>query len=443
MNCPKCNTENTENAKFCMKCGAPIAGEQPNDSPYDGNPPLKQSAPLNKNKVKIAGIIVVCLVILLVGIISITNRKHTIDLSDYISVGYGGYEGYGMAYLEWDNKKYVQAFSKALGADADDFYKAVESNDVAALEKLLDDDIDAEKLLKMIYEIYESPEIDKSLELKNGDTVTVSIKFDNEDAAEFGMKFKGAKKEFQVSGLGDVRAVNPFDYLEVSYEGISPSGRILLKKKDSEEMVMEAINFETEQMNNLKVGDKVTVTAKTWADDQQLMTRYGCTLSETSKEFTVEGIAEYISDAAELENDELFAQLKSQTEDAINAYFAEEQASISQSDLKYEGYYFLNAKEVNYYEYNKIDIVYSATITSKDKYNKFNPTKVYFPFEFKNIIKGTDGKMTVDLNRYTRQGGISLGYKWMNGYTDLTSMKNALVVTEGAKFECTYGGVLK
>ena len=51
--------------------------------------------------------------------------------------------------------------------------------------------------------------------------------------------------------------------------------------------------------------------------------------------------------------------------------------------------------------------------------------------------------MTVDLNAFTRKGGITLGYKWMNAYTDLTSMKNALVVTEGASFDCTYGGELQ
>ncbi|MCH5267311.1 MAG: zinc-ribbon domain-containing protein [Lachnospiraceae bacterium] len=443
MNCPKCNTEVSKDAKFCTNCGTPLNGTEGNAEPE--NPAFKQREPLNMQKFIKPGIIVAGVIVLIAVIALISNRSETIDLTKYVELKYEGYEGYGTAAIEWNEKKFIKAIGEAVGADANDFYDAVVDFDMKDLEKAIDDDdIDAEDLMEMIYEIYEDAKLDKESELKNGDTVTVTFKYDNEDAKDFGIKFKGEKKEFKVSDLEEVKKVNPFDYLEVTFEGISPSGNINLKKKDSGEKVMETVNFEAEPSYNLRLGDKVTVTAKTWGDEQQLRTSYGSILSETTKEFTVEGLADYISDASELEKDDLFAKLKTQTETVLNAYFAGEQSSISQSDFKYEGYYFLGAKAADYYsEYNKIYMVYSATIKSKDKYNRFNPTKVYFPVEFRNIVKGTDGKMTVDLNSYSQKGGISLGYKWMNAYTDTTSMKNALVVTEGAKFDCTYGGALQ
>ena len=108
--------------------------------------------------------------------------------------------------------------------------------------------------------------------------------------------------------------------------------------------------------------------------------------------------------------------------------------------MQYEGYYFLGCKDVEKVtgspaKYNKLYVVYSATVQTKDKkYNNFAPTKVYFPVGYQNIVKGTDGNITANLNEYDRSGGVTLGYQFIEGFTDLTSMKHALVVTEAVGY---------
>lgn len=422
------------------------------------------------SKTKKLGILAGSVVLVAVFVIIIATRKTEIPLTDYVSVSFDGYEGYGAATVAIDEVFLREIASAVHAKDVDGFVDAIRIRDEEGLERAADRrGLDADDLIELVDEIYESVQPDKDSDLKNGDKVSVRFAFDNDDAAEFGIRFTGESKTVTVEGLEPLKEVNPFDYLSVSFSGISPAGSIHIEKKTSSEEVMRAVSFRVEKiaeqsekatlsevqqgdtvtMQGVKLGDTLTVTAHTDESEKKLREIYGCRLTETSKEVVVENLAEYLSDAAELENHALFTRLKTQTESVLNSFFEKEKKSISQSGLQYEGYYFLNGKDSadqkdGQEKYNKIYMVYSATVKTADKkYNAFSPTKVYFPVGFQNIVKGTDGDMTTNLNEYDRKGGVSLGYQFMEGYTDLTSMKHALVVTEAVHYQGTSGGNLR
>ena len=66
--------------------------------------------------------------------------------------------------------------------------------------------------------------------------------------------------------------------------------------------------------------------------------------------------------------------MKKQTEDVINAYFAGENKYIGVSDLKFEGTYFLYAKDENGWNWdgnNQIYIIYSGKVKSVEDKKAF------------------------------------------------------------------------
>lgn len=414
------------------------------------------------------------LLVVLAVVIVMACRKTEINLAEHVSVSFNGYEGYGDASVAYRDTllREIAAAVTVKTADENEFIRMIRARDEKGIEKAMAGRKgDADDLLELVDELFEETRLDKQSNLKNGDTVTVRFDFDDDDdAAEFGIKFTGESKQVTVEGLNALKKVNPFEYIDVSFSGISPAGSMRLQKKESGESVMQAVGIRAEKvvakgtkgtklsdvqqghdvtLQGLKIGDTVTVTVLSDKNDKQLREEYASELTETSREFIVDDIAEYVSDAAELENHELFARLKTQTENVLKSFFAKEKKTIAQSGMQYEGYYFLGCKDAGKVtgspaKYNKLYVVYSATVRTKDKkYNNFAPTKVYFPVGYQNIVKGVDGDITANLNEFDRPGGVTLGYQFIEGFTDLTSMKHALVVTEAVGYTGTSGGNLE
>ena len=280
-----------------------------------------------------------------VALFVMLSSKTEINLAEHVSVSFDGYEGYGeasVAYRETLLREIASAVT-ASTSDEDDFVKLIRTRDEKGIEKAMGRRKgDADDLLELVDELFEETKLDKQSNLKNGETVTVRFDFDNDDAAEFGIKFTGESKQMTVEGLNDLKQVNPFDYIDASFSGISPVGSIRLQKKESAESVMQAVEIRAEKvvekgaketklsevqqgddvtLQGLKLGDKVTVTILSDKNDKQLRQEYASELTETSKEFVVDNIAEYVSDATEIENHELFARLRAQTENVLKAFF--------------------------------------------------------------------------------------------------------------------------
>lgn len=454
MRCKNCNAELAVNANFCIKCGTPVGDATPaqpaqqatvtstvtDDDDFEptvfvGNMNATQSAGTEKTSVsktntnheaknpafrKYLPFAVIALLLILAFNLFIHRRK-TIDLTKYATVEFNGSNGYGTAVLNWDSDKLTNDISKAIGYD-----KA----STAKKEKYAN-------LFISILDISMNSKLDKNSDLSNGDKVTLCLPYDNADLKQYRLRFKGDGKKVKVKGLDKIRKVDPFEYVEASFEGTSPNAEFHLKKKQTDENFVSALTFEASQDEGLKTGDKVTVTASCDGEKNYLQKTFGVELSKTTMDYTVGNVSNYLFNVADLEASSQFADIQNQAETVFKADFAQNTDTLTYKDLKYEGYYFLTQKDgVDAEDYNRLYMIYSATIKTKYEDNP-QTCKVYLPIRFRNLIQEGDGTFTVDLNDYARTGEEEINDLGTEGYKNIANMQNDLITASGKEYEGT------
>ena len=75
----------------------------------------------------------------------------------------------------------------------------------------------------------------------------------------FGCKLKYSDIEYKVEGLEEIAAFNPFEYVEVEFEGAVPYGKANVKA-DTDKKEMQYIEFSIDKQYDLSNGDKIIVT---------------------------------------------------------------------------------------------------------------------------------------------------------------------------------------
>lgn len=467
MFCTNCGKEIPENSKFCPKCGTPVehdnvqqdggmgggfgAGAQ--DKSREGrknagghlndnirrakNSKLIRDAK-NGNKKAIGilagGAAAIVVVVLLIVIL----HKPTIDLADYTQIHFTGAQGYGQAEVEFDQDRFEQDILKVAKVNGKKVNTIDPDSDMldseSFLSELYGESSGIYGFALCMYDVVNSGEFEDNGSLSNGDKVTYTYTFNNDQLKQYGFKLKGQEITEEVSGLEEAEEINPFDGVEVTFSGISPdvTAEYTLKEDAAEEY--SSISYSFDKSDNLKSGDTVTLTAE--ADNAYLAQNYGVVLAETEKEYTVEGVQAYVTAADQVPTD-ILANMQRQAEDCISAYFAEHADYISVANTTYEGYYFLTLKDMDVYgEQNKIYLIYSGTVRSKEE-GGFAKTKVYFPVYFDNIMVNADGTGYADISNASIQGSTDLRFSWWNlsGYTDKAKMLNDLVTADKGNYE--------
>ncbi|MBO4395836.1 MAG: hypothetical protein J5819_05775, partial [Eubacterium sp.] len=281
--------------------------------------------------------------------------------------------------------------------------------------------------------------LDKNSNLSNGDTITITYSFDEEKAKEVNAEFVGEPMTQTVSGLDEIQMVDPFEHINVTFEGTAPNAYISWTSEGNEEW-MSGIYFEVDRQDNLNVGDEVTMSVVGY-DENEFSERYGVKLSTTSKTYTVENVDAYITDnSTELEPDAL-DMMRTATEGYISEYFGDSSRNdaIKLDNLKFEGYYLLtNVDITTWYGHNKVYIIYSGKVSSKEKPKQFKPTTVYFPVEYDDLKKLADGSYDIDVTYKRILGSTDLRFGYwqtVSGYTDEATMEDELINAEGDTYE--------
>lgn len=193
-----------------------------------------------------------------------------INASDYVTIKFDGYDNYGTASARFD---YVQMMQ-----DNKEAFKLDKGGEMAELnaEVQLEENIDGK--------------LDKTTELKNGDTVTYSWNNRDIESLEknFKVKFTFEDKTATVSGLDKAEDFDPFEDISLDFTGYDGSGII-----QQASFNVDGVAIEVNVTKNGKFSNGDTVKAKVKGDIKNIkenMLKEGKNITQTEKEFTVEGL---------------------------------------------------------------------------------------------------------------------------------------------------------
>lgn len=393
---------------FCKYCGKPLkeneictcpeaqaeaaAGKKqtsvpPAGAPAMGTPDPRKGHPGNaaapsglvRKIVPLAVIVVVLLVLL--GIV-VVNRKTTIDMKDYIQVSYTGMNTVGDADIDVD---WMSLDNKAL-ADSGNF---------------LGDSI----LLESAIQVDATPTED----LSNGDTVTVTVTYDEGTAERLKLKFINTTIDYTVSGLADGVQTDVFADLAVSFDGIAPQGTVALKNNSTDDFI-KSVSFSVEPSSGLSNGDTVTVTAR--YNEQNAIDQMRV-VSETTKTYTVSGLDAYVTSYDQIDQDTI-DQMSQQAKDTISTNMLSnsynyiktaydnksypmnlDEKTIVLNEVTLQTTYFAASKPDTNNRYNN-ELIQVYKISATDNESPDGLT-FYYAVGFHDIIKAGDGSISVKL----------------------------------------------
>ncbi|MBQ3164252.1 MAG: zinc ribbon domain-containing protein [Lachnospiraceae bacterium] len=436
MFCRNCGTQLPEGATHCVQCGYAVEQENVKETKSVSGVDVKEKIQKNRKGLLVAGAVVV--VALLVIVLFVT-KKTTINLNDYVTIEFSGYDTLGKATYEFDEDAFCDDYE-----DKVKMKKQKMDSELEELYSYLSDDMDCEILL---YSCVDGKLKDAS-GLSNGDTVVYTWDCNDELAKEnFNVKFKYKDIEVKVEGLEKAKLVNPFESINIVYTGIAPNGSVQVEK-NSNEPIIKNIYFEITPNSGLKNGDEVTVRVQNAGDASYYVENYGVILAETEKTYTVEGLDCYVQGAAEISEDVL-EKMKKQAEDSFYAKTAKWDERVSATNVSYIGNYFLKPKFNGGGSYNNyIYLIYKIDTTFENDMYSEN-VSFYYYVKFSNIMKLSDGSCSVDLSSYdtaSEWNGFNHEFKWGEawnervtltypGYESIDTMFNKLVTAVVSDYE--------
>lgn len=334
--------------------------------------------------------------LLLAIIITIIVWPKKVNLNDYVTVEFSGYDTVGHGKVVFDREAFLEKYE-----DKIEFSKKAQDYGISSTG--LYGYSPAEMFADFI-----SVKLSQSTNLSNGQEVTLVWTCDDLNFGEvFNYDIQYKEQAYKVEGLEPVEMFDPFENLNVTFMGTSPQGMVNLEMKDYSDVYQYAY-FNPSKSYGLANGDVITVSFCTAGDPIEYCTsNYGICPSVTEKEYTVEGLEEYIRSLNQITVDAENAMV-AQCVDVFNAYVANnwDSGSTVESFL-YQGSYLLKPKEgMGDYE-SKYYMVYKVNATWKyeDSYWKepitMQPVEFYYVVEYDVPIIDKEGNCMVDITSYS------------------------------------------
>ena len=344
-----------------------------------------------------------------------------VNLNDYLTVSYKGYDSIGTASFSIDIEELLQDNAEAFG---------LENASYGSLLLAYDD------LYGKI-----GGELDKTKELSNGDKIT--FKWDDIDEKRFkekySVKLNYSDVDFEVTGLDEVKEFNPFDYVKVTYEGFAPYGKLNISKDGDNPL--SGISYRADKADGLSNGDKVLVTAEGYSDLRDYCIERGYIPVETEHVYTVNGLASYISKLEDVPSD-VISKMDSHAQDVLKAHVAKEWSdSESFKGMTLIGNYFLIPKDssISANTYNYIYFIYKVTAENMSSGGTFD---YYYYSYYTDIVMLDDGTCSFDLNSIEVPEGsryygetFTVDRFYYTGYEDLDSLFNKHITSKIDKYQ--------
>lgn len=354
---------------------------------------------------------------LLTGLLLTGCGEKEINLEDYLSVSYSGPNGYATANVDFD---YLE-FGDAIVANGKNKEMSFAELAIAA------DNVKVSN--------------DAGEKLSNNDTFTVKFEWDAKAAKELGLKYIGKDKKITVEGLAEVTEIDPFKDISIEYSGTAPAGKVASIKNNSSDSFLQSLRYSASKTDELSNGDKIIVKIDS-EDVEQKALNNNYVVTQTEKEYEVEGLPYYISAISDIP-DEMLEKMKKQSEDVIDAHGAGWEKGNKIVKREFIGNYLLTKKDMTLYgDSNYCYCVYKLTALIEGDDDEFS---YYYYVRFRNIMILEDGVCSLDLTDYEKPYGSAFfgsasgeafirGNYYFTGYAELDSMFNNCITKNIADY---------
>lgn len=206
-----------------------------------------------------------------------------------------------------------------------------------------------------------------------------------------------------VSGLTPIDKFNPFDHLEVKFDGKAPNGYLYYSNRyDIPEM--GDVYFTADRTDSLRNGDTVKITCTVSGSNDYFIERYAKLPAPLEMEYTVEGLLSYVESNSQITDDAINKMIK-QSSDIFNSQVANYLDSrISINSFDYIGNYLLTSKnQQSYGTKNQVCTIYKVRATLSAETNEGVPFNYavgyYYYVNYYDLM--LDGEnCEVDITRY-------------------------------------------
>lgn len=361
--------------------------------------------------VLVVGIIAAVLILIFAG------GTDDVDLSKYVTVEFEGYDTLGTADAEIDLEELAVGILKAQGEDV----KKYSSSSINLSLKSLLNSIEIE--------------ISQNENLSNGDVVEVKITYDKKLMEENDLNFLNTELTFTAENLEELIEIDPFEDVTVEFSGTQPSGYAYYDD-DSDIDVVKYCYMTFDKSDGLSNGDVVTLSVS--ETDIQYALESGYIFTETSKEYTVEGLKYYLGSLDDMSDEHLKA-MQEKAEEEIEYEYSWDASYGKIENLEHVGTYFLKSVDDGD-SYNKAVLIYTAKLISVK--NEFEATQIYIPVTVTGLL--VDGEGELDKYIYASAGGnIKVEGKYYSfvGYLSGADMYQNLIkdIDDDYTFEVSKG----
>lgn len=402
--CEKCGTELKDGAVFCTNCGNKIK-EQAGAVKQTVATPHIEAAKKTSKKLFIGAGAAVVAVIALVAVVS--NKSVKLDVEENTTITASGFDGNGTLDINIDKE--------ALGWELMDADYIPEDQESALLDSI---------------EVVPS---DKE-GLANGDEVTLKVKYQESLAKKLKVKVKKTEWKYKVENLDEVEEIDPFDYIEVSFKGIAPNGTASVTTKDISS-TYGCLSYQADTVKGLSNGDEITIEC---TSDEKTYIDRGYKFTETSKKYTVEGLQAYVAAPSDIDK-KTMETLQTEAADIVSSYLEEQSTDrqVNNSGLNYEGSLVLMRKEFSgWLSNNEVILIYTTTVSGGED-GDIDPTVIYYPIRFENVVINEDGKIEYEKvgKAYMADTNIEFGWGFrLEGYEDSSKMASDLAKSKTDQF---------
>lgn len=264
-------------------------------------------------------VVLPAVVVLIVWLAASGLHKTTIDLNKYLTVTFHGCNGYGYAECVSDADAFAGDYEDVRIPDRHQTRELLEVTEEESGEEISTYGVDFDEACDMAMEegvfsdlpgaFGESASycvsIDNAGNLSNGDTVTAH--WDEEQLTDpyfqdfldiMGCRLSDSDLTVEVEGLKEVRTVDPFASLNVTFSGRDGQGKVSWSNEAADEMG-KSLTFSVDSTCELSIGDTVTVSVEN-ADISDLADRYGEIPEPTSKTCTIENLDHFVTSISEV-----------------------------------------------------------------------------------------------------------------------------------------------